>query len=118
MDNEPIAGTEGLPKALVEAMGRGLPCIGTKVGGIPELLPEEDLVAPNDPEALSTRMLEVLADPERRTYMSARNVRRAGEYRCDLLRQRRIAFYQALRRQTEMWLKVRSMPELLSTDRA
>lgn len=29
---------EGLPRALIEAMSRALPCIGTNVGGIPELL--------------------------------------------------------------------------------
>ena len=35
--------TEGLPRALVEAMSRGLPCLGSQVGGIPELLEEEFL---------------------------------------------------------------------------
>lgn len=35
---------EGLPRAVVEAMSRGCPCIGTKTGGIPELLPAEGLV--------------------------------------------------------------------------
>ena len=30
---------EGLPKAMVEAMARALPCIGSTVGGFPELLP-------------------------------------------------------------------------------
>ena len=29
---------EGLPRAVVEAMSRGLPCIGTNTGGIPELI--------------------------------------------------------------------------------
>jgi len=32
---------EGLPRALIEAMSRGLPSIGSDVAGIPELLPEE-----------------------------------------------------------------------------
>ena len=32
---------EGLPRAVVEAMNVGLPCIGSNVGGIPELLPQE-----------------------------------------------------------------------------
>ena len=39
---------EGLPRAMLEAMARGLPCIGSTVGGIPELLPAEDLVPPGD----------------------------------------------------------------------
>ena len=29
---------EGLPRALIEAMSRGCPSLGSKVGGIPELL--------------------------------------------------------------------------------
>ena len=32
---------EGLPRALIEAMSRGLPCFGAKTGGIPELLSKE-----------------------------------------------------------------------------
>lgn len=32
---------EGLPRAIVEAMSRALPCIGSNAGGIPELLNEE-----------------------------------------------------------------------------
>lgn len=30
--------TEGLPRTLIEAMSRACPCIGSKVGGIPELI--------------------------------------------------------------------------------
>jgi glycosyltransferase involved in cell wall biosynthesis len=33
--------TEGMPRALIEAMSMGLPCFGTNVGGIPELLNKE-----------------------------------------------------------------------------
>jgi glycosyltransferase involved in cell wall biosynthesis len=109
---------EGLPKALVEAMARGLPCIASTVGGIPELLTKEDLVAANDAEMLSDRILEVLHDPARRVRMSLRNVARAQEYRCDILRQRRIAFYDVLRTQTEAWMKSRAVPSVLSADRA
>lgn len=108
---------EGLPKALVEAMARGLPCIGTAVGGIPELLSTEDLVAPNDAEGLGQRMREVLADPERRAAMSSRNLATAKKYESEILRRRRIAFYQALRGQTDAWIQRKLTPTLLTTDR-
>ena len=39
---------EGLPRALVEAMAIGMPCVGAEVGGIPELLTREALHATGD----------------------------------------------------------------------
>jgi glycosyltransferase involved in cell wall biosynthesis len=96
---------EGLPRAMIEAMARGLPCIGSTVGGIPELLPPEDMVPPGDPVALATKIREVVSDPDRIGRMSARNLEKAKEYRSDLLRERRIAFYRSVRDQTEAWLR-------------
>ena len=39
---------EGLPRAMIEAMAQGLPCIGSTVGGIPELLQADEMVPPGD----------------------------------------------------------------------
>lgn len=50
--------TEGLPRALIEAMARGVPCIGTSVGGIPELLPTDLCVPPDNPVALAAAIAE------------------------------------------------------------
>lgn len=58
--------TEGLPRALVEAMACGLACVGTRVGGIPELLPEEALVRPGDTNELAAAVLRLITDEERR----------------------------------------------------
>jgi len=88
---------EGLPRALVEAMARGCPCIGSNVGGIPELLAADDLVPPNDPEALARKIMEVTADPERMKAMSARNLSRAKEFDPEVLRNMRLAFYRYVR---------------------
>lgn len=71
---------EGLPRAMVEAMERGLPCIGTYRGGIPELLEEEDLVPSDNVEALANKIMEVLSDTEKMNNMSARNLKKAKEY--------------------------------------
>ena len=85
---------EGLPRALVEAMARACPCIGSDVGGIPELLAAEDLVPPNDPEALARKIMEVTADPQRMKAMSERNLARAKQFDPQALREVRRAFYQ------------------------
>jgi glycosyltransferase involved in cell wall biosynthesis len=103
---------EGLPRAMVEAMARALPCLGSTVGGIPELLPEEDLVPPGRADALAAKIREVAADPPRLARMSARNLAKAAEYRADILHERRRAFYRCVREQTEAWLtgRVRTPP--------
>ena len=95
--------TEGLPRALIEAMARGLPCLASKVGGIPELLPWEDLVPPGNVNALSTRMSEVLLDSARRRRMAVRNLERARDFHDDVLRAKRVAFFRDLREQTLDW---------------
>ncbi len=96
--------TEGLPRAMIEAMARGLPCIGTTVGGIPELLPEESMVPPDDADALAARILDVIRSPERRLAEGERNLDVAHGYRADLLTARRIEFWSELRERTANWL--------------
>jgi len=96
---------EGLPRAMIEAMARSLPCIGSTVGGIPELLPSEDLVPPGDVVALASKIREVVTDSERMARMSARNLETAKEYRDEVLRERRNQFYRYVREMTEAWLK-------------
>lgn len=97
--------TEGLPRAMLEAMARALPCIGSTVGGIPELLPPEDMVPPGDVDALARKIWEVVTNPERMAQMSARNLEKAREYRDEVLREQRIEFYHHVRKSTELWLK-------------
>ena len=94
---------EGLPRAMIEAMGRALPCIGSTVGGIPELLPPEDTVEPGDVAGLAAKIEEVVKDPERMTRSSERNLTKAREYLDRVLQQRRDEFYEFLRDQTNLW---------------
>jgi glycosyltransferase involved in cell wall biosynthesis len=92
---------EGLPRAMIEAMARAMPAIGSRVGGIPELLLDDELVSPGDAERLSEKILEVLNDAQRLCEMSARNWIRAREYADEALRERRTLFYSHLRELTE-----------------
>jgi glycosyltransferase involved in cell wall biosynthesis len=96
--------TEGLPRAMIEAMARSLPCIGTNVGGIPELLHRDDMVEPESVGSLASRLQACLSSPTRLAEMSERNFKAAQEYRAEVLGKRRDQFYSVLRAKTEGWL--------------
>lgn len=54
---------EGNPTVLPEALGCGKPFVGTKVGGVPEIITSDEyglLVEPDDPEDLAEKILQAL----------------------------------------------------------
>ena len=61
---------EVAPLSVLEAKAAGKVVIGTTLGGIPEMLPVELLVAPGDVVGLQHKIQEVIAWPEatRQTY--------------------------------------------------
>ena len=74
---------EGLPLAIIEAMMSGLPVVGTRVGGVAEVVGagETGLLVPSqNPEALSSALNRLLHDPELRARMGEAGRRRALEH--------------------------------------
>jgi L-malate glycosyltransferase len=60
--------SEGMSNALLEAMGCGLPCVATAVGGTPEVLEDGRtgyVVPSEDHQAAADRILALLGDPGR-----------------------------------------------------
>src|SRR5205823_12199897 len=94
---------EGVPRATIEAMARGVPCIGSAVGGIAELLDADGLFPSGDAAALARKIREVLDNSCRMTQMSAVNLAKAREYLNSVLSGRRREFYTYVRRATEDW---------------
>lgn len=90
--------TEGMPRALLEAMARGVPAIGSRAGGIVELLPSESLVEPGDPQALADKIATVLDDSERLADMSQKGVAVARKYRQDVMDARKRKFWRCIQR--------------------
>ncbi|MCF8708911.1 glycosyltransferase family 4 protein [Rhizorhapis sp. SPR117] len=90
--------TEGLPRAMIEAMAQALPCIGTNVGGIPELLDDAALVPSDDVSALAARIERFLRDEQLFAAQSARNLDRAKYFETSLIAERRHSFYGWLSR--------------------
>ncbi len=91
---------EGLPRALVEALSRGCPAIGTDLAGIMELLPQECLVPVNDADALAQRIQELLQDPNRMASLAVQSVATASRYLRSVLDIRRKEHYAILRQRT------------------
>ncbi len=89
--------TEGMPRALLEAMARGLPAIGSRVGGIPEVLEENELFEPNNPKLLAHKIVDILNNPERRLVLSHKNISKANEYRNDRTKKKLITFMNYLK---------------------
>jgi glycosyltransferase involved in cell wall biosynthesis len=66
---------ENLPMAAAEALAAGLPVAASRVGGVPELVPEEWLSAPGDPGQLAATITRIVDDPS----AGARALARAQE---------------------------------------
>lgn len=65
--------TEGMPRALIEAMARGLPAIGSRAGGIEELLDDSQVVIPNSASALAAAIAARIGEPDILALESSRN---------------------------------------------
>lgn len=90
--------TEGLPRVVLEAMASGLPCIATKVGGIPELLSDRCLVEPNNSEMLEKKILEIADNIEILQEESFYNfIKVSNNYHPRVVQQKRRDFYKKLR---------------------
>lgn len=74
--------TEGLPNAVMEAMGMGLAVVATRVGGTHEVVVDGRtgrLVPPRDPAALAGAVGDLLADPGERGRLGAAGRARIAE---------------------------------------
>ncbi len=96
--------TEGLPRTMLEAMARGVPCLGSNVGGIPELLDPSELAPVNDCHKLAEKIRGLLLDSDRMSRLSRRNLELSQDYHDRILNARRIAIYEHLRDASAQWM--------------
>jgi len=88
---------EGLPRALIEAMSRACPALGSTAGGIPELLDSDCLHKPGDEAALARL---IITRAENRNWLMAqamRNFEVSKRYVGSVVQQARREFWLAFR---------------------
>lgn len=89
---------EGLPRALIEAMSKGLPCIGARTAGIPELL-DANVIFSNTGNNINEicSLLERMDEPFF-IQQARRNFQEAKKYEKGILEKKRKDFYVEFRR--------------------
>lgn len=84
---------EGLPRALIEAMSRGLPAFGARTAGIPELL-DSDMLFSNTSRNIQ-EICTILQNmkPEKMKQQAIRNYSEAKKYDKEVIEERRNKFF-------------------------
>lgn len=103
---------DGLPTILIEAMALGVPCVSTRVVGIPELVRDQQTglcVEPDSPAALADAMEYLLKHPKERVRL-AENARQLVEQEYDV--------HQNTRRLKALFAKSIAEVEARSTESA
>lgn len=92
---------EGLPRALIEAMSRGCPSLGSKTGGIPELLNQDFIFDVGSVD----KICELLRKMDKSIILkeAKRSFEKAKEYDKYLLDKKREAFYRKFMERVESY---------------
>jgi glycosyltransferase involved in cell wall biosynthesis len=99
---------EGLPRAVIEAMARGLPVVASNVGGIPELLSDQYMHLPDDVESMTRILTNLLQGHAKLNQASLENIKTVKNYIANELQGKRTELYSTLRKLTHEWQKNRS----------
>lgn len=91
--------TEGLPRALIEALSRGLPSIGSNAGGIPELLDDEVIFEKKSVSQLFNILFIINSDFMKK--QAKRNFIEAKKYDKQIIENRREHFLNKFKKCSE-----------------
>ena len=96
-----LSESEGHPGAIIEAFSAGKPVIGSRVGGIPEMVHENRnglLIKPNDREALSSAINRLLSNPELLDKLSSNALAQSSDFTTSVFVQKILAIFTRIER--------------------
>jgi glycosyltransferase involved in cell wall biosynthesis len=85
---------EGLPRAVIEAMSRGCPVVGSTAGGIPELIDKNCLHKPGDYGKLAQIIEQVFRNMDYSMQLSISNIDASKQYIKSTLDEKRNQFWR------------------------
>ncbi|RYJ45591.1 glycosyltransferase family 4 protein [Flavobacterium beibuense] len=93
---------EGMPRALIEAMARGLICFGSSVGGIAELLSKEFTFTPGNIDEMYSLIYNFIEKTPKADYLliSKENVKKVDRFELGILESKRIKLMKELKKIT------------------
>ena len=89
--------TEGLPRALIEAMSRGCPSVGSDAGGITDLLNNQCIFEVNNYVKLKKIINEISFDKSQLLFLAKENFEESKKYHKDILEDKRTKFLMNLK---------------------
>jgi glycosyltransferase involved in cell wall biosynthesis len=84
---------EGLPRALIEAMSRGLPCFGARTGGIPELLGHKFIFSNGMNRENEIHSIISSFSKDEMLEQASRNFHEAQQYEAEIIDRRRCELF-------------------------
>lgn len=89
--------TEGLPRAVIEAMSRAVPVICTNVGGMPELISERCIYPAGDIQQLAERIRLLSSSKEMMKEEAMKNHEKSAAFQRHVLKQKRDDFLKSIK---------------------
>lgn len=87
---------EGLPRSVVEAMSRACPVLGSRTGGIPELVGEAYIFERKDVKGIERKIVEMINDRDLLIQASKQNFEKVKEFQIEDLTLKRENYYQKI----------------------
>lgn len=88
---------ESFPYIVLETIAAGKPVIATRVGGIPEIIEDDVLIEPDNPEVLAKTITQALGDADAsRSLARARAKRVAQDFSAPRMGRQLIDFYESI----------------------